>query len=545
MNGLRSCLVFLAFSAALRAGEGGVEAQPGPAAPPSPFERLQQRADQLGKEAVELYKKGELLDARARLQFLCLLRPCPVGMRLRMGETGRMLQGVDNIVVALQKQWIKELPALERRLDLVIRNRPLPEAVGEIARASGLRIELLAGSAEDAAQLAGMRERRIVWLDLRNATVAQALEWLTGITRLDWRAGKDGVTVGSQRLLPGESAWVYEVSRLVHPSEQIAALPDAAGRSKAIGEAVTAFRDAVRKALALKEEDIHWHAPGQLLIWGPRTAHDAAGKLFAALADPNAQVAGDLTELHRLTPTRFTSNQEGAGKYLDQRAQERIAEAFRVFSWRLLSAAAAGKVDLEALTELQAAWAEPQAEAFVNGVGACLALRSAFAVHEAARALPKDEELPLLARAVTPLVGKQVTAALEDFEARPGDQLACLRALYAALLVDRPDVRARALAAFTPSEKRVFPNALWPDLAASLLGKEPQAARISSVLQQRPAIAGEDWVVLAALAARRSGNEAWDAWRGNARELIGSQWLPGSVVVLVNQLGRSALPIVK
>ena len=59
----------------------------------------------------------------------------------------------------------------------------------------------------------------------------------------------------------------------------------------------------------------------------------------------------------------------------------------------------------------------------------------------------------------------------------------------------------------------------------------------------RKGVRGGDMVVLTGLACRRAGGEAWNTFRAEAKDLLGRQPLPGSVVVLVNRLARTNLPM--
>ncbi|MCY3022252.1 MAG: hypothetical protein NTW87_24845 [Planctomycetota bacterium] len=559
----RDCVVW-----ALACGLAGALAAAGeepPAASPTPLQKLQQRADALAKEAIEhkpveqsgrlFYGKGQILAARARLQMLYLLYTSPVGARLQARfATGELLAAADGANRELSQQRAKDLPALEKQLDLIIRNRRLDDAVADISKASGIKITLVPGSADDACQLAGAAECRVTWLDLRHATVVQALDWLAGLTKLDWRASKDGVTVGSQRLLPGESAWVYEVSRLVHPAESLKPDDTAAARNDAIRNASVVFLKAVTKALALENENVHWRGPGQLLIWGDAAAHLAAGKLFTALADAKATLSveqfgklfygGGLAELHTLTVERYAKNKAGAEQHLAAQAQRRVAEALQTFSWKLLAAAADARLDLEALTELQAAWQAPQAAQLFKGPAALLAWRSAFAITEAAKALPKEDELAALSAQVLPLARAEADDALAAFERAPAGTTACLSCIYAALILDDPRISAR-VRLFSLNEACTTANPLAAPITNALLTAQPAGSALEPLLKNASArIAGADWVVLAALAFRRAGGEEWEAWRAAAKDILGPQALPGSVVVLVNHLGRASLPLV-
>jgi len=49
-------------------------------------------------------------------------------------------------------------------------------------------------------------------------------------------------------------------------------------------------------------------------------------------------------------------------------------------------------------------------------------------------------------------------------------------------------------------------------------------------------VGGADPVALVALACHRAGVAAWEKFLAQSRELLGEQFLPGEVVVLVNRL---------
>jgi hypothetical protein len=50
--------------------------------------------------------------------------------------------------------------------------------------------------------------------------------------------------------------------------------------------------------------------------------------------------------------------------------------------------------------------------------------------------------------------------------------------------------------------------------------------------------ASSEHVALLALACRRAGGDQWEQFRAASRDLLGSQPLPGELVVLVNRLGN-------
>ena len=61
-------------------------------------------------------------------------------------------------------------------------------------------------------------------------------------------------------------------------------------------------------------------------------------------------------------------------------------------------------------------------------------------------------------------------------------------------------------------------------------------AELVRKLVEAGSIAGEDAVVLFALACQRAGDGAWTVFRAQMQSLLGEQPLPGSVVVLTNRL---------
>ena len=73
-------------------------------------------------------------------------------------------------------------------------------------------------------------------------------------------------------------------------------------------------------------------------------------------------------------------------------------------------------------------------------------------------------------------------------------------------------------------------------LARLLVGKPLESDRVTLADSLAREAGGADAVVLVALAHRQAGREAWEAFRAQSRDLVGSQPLPGDVVVLVNRM---------
>jgi hypothetical protein len=202
-------------------------------------------------------------------------------------------------------------------------------------------------------------------------------------------------------------------------------------------------------------------------------------------------------------------------------------------------------LDQESLTELQIAWDSDQTDRLLNGTGKGVALRSLWAVKESARALPDAEVLQTLAAAATKRSRATIDRVLETQQEASNDVEAEPAVFYAGLAMrDDTDLREQALALLTGRQADQAELSAMEVLARTLLGQpdgEDQQALIELIDGE---VNGDDLVTLTALAARRSGGDAWQAFRRQMQELLGKQPLSGSVVVLVNRLGQPALPLV-
>ena len=256
----------------------------------------------------------------------------------------------------------------------------------------------------------------------------------------------------------------------------------------------------------------------------------------------------DLAALHKLSVARAAAVEKGRDARLAARARAEAMLALDAFAWQLLAEAAAGRLDLEALTRLQVAWKSPALE---QGVKAhpMVALRAAWAIGEAAKALPKERELSALADSAGARTAEAATAALGAFEKSPSNPMQAYLAVIYAALGRRSDAeflnKARKLvtgAAFKPMHLLALRDAATALLAPS--GQVDGTALVGRVRDHRQHIGGDDAVILTALACRRAGGEAWRTFRAEAHDLVGRQPLRGSVVVLINRLAGSALPIV-
>ncbi len=437
--------------------------------------------------------------------------------------------------------------ALGRKLDLVLRDTTVADALDRIAKQAKVKIDLVEGSVADAATLEATRRLHVDYLDLRRATLAQALEWLLQPNRLDWSIGEAGITVASARRMDRESCWVYDVSLIALPDgEELAKINDWQKRIKKATEEAEAFLKPIRAAHGVTKDDDHsitWYAPGQLLVIGDAKFHAAVAQTLAQLRSDKGQIAKELEALRQTTLTRFRARHAAAAKRQEQALAREMAWRLDAFSWRVLADAAGGQLDDETLTQLRIAWASPQVETLIAGEGAGLAFRSQWAIQEAALAMPLNGGLQKLAAIAMQKTDKRAGEVLEALKKNPDDQGAYPAALYAAM-ARRGDeqFRSTALPLLGAQVKDSKLNTVR-HLARAILGSpgEADAKAIAKLIEG--GVGGDDMVVLTALAARRTGGETWKTFRAAARDMLGKQPLPGSVVVFVNRLASTRMPL--
>jgi hypothetical protein len=109
---------------------------------------------------------------------------------------------------------------------------------------------------------------------------------------------------------------------------------------------------------------------------------------------------------------------------------------------------------------------------------------------------------------------------------------------------DGADLRREVLAFLTGPQAAEAGIPEIDVLARTLLGQPGEEERQALSDLIAGGVNGDDLVVLTALAARRSGGAAWEAFRRQMHDLLGKQPLSGSVVVLTSRLGNPALPLV-
>ncbi|HEY3324858.1 MAG TPA: VIT domain-containing protein [Planctomycetota bacterium] len=521
------------------------------------------------KAAEELRKAGKLLEARAKWSHIYLLDSSLTNAGWSAGQNAAQAQAqIEEINAELLKEWRKAQPALDKKLDMVLRDKPLSEALDAIAQAAGFKTRLLEGSLDDACALALRKELRISYLDLRNATAAQALDWLLTPAGLRWQCGT-GAPAGGSAGVPArdvfvcsdrrnpelETAWVYDVSRIALPNADEITEKDYQKQAEALRKLTDAFVESIRKALDLPAESTAWFGPGQLLISAKADKHAAAAKLFTSLADAKAEVPDALKELQKSTSARAEKRKDNAAKLIELREKQSAAQKLQEFGWPLLAAGSLGKTHDEALTELSIAWKSPSM-AEVAKLDPLDTLRSFWISQQVVpasapagvRGLAADEKL---ARAAA-------EAALGELEKQSENPQLWYAVAYAALAFrNDADFVAKATAALSKINAEQSLLTTQQKFVTALLAKQPDAKAVTELFKKRndsPAalqrrmsevLQGPDAVLLAALTCRKAGGEAWKTFREDQRSLLSAQPLPGSLIIFVNSLERSTLPILR
>jgi hypothetical protein len=436
------------------------------------------------------------------------------------------------------KEWSAGLPQLGIRVDLVIRDASLADALGKLAAAAKIDIRLAEGALADSTAITGGPSPRVSYLDLRRASVAEALDWILQPARLRWRPEGKSIVATSARRESGQSSWIYDVSAISLPLEEdLAKLND---YNKAVAESqkgADEFAAAIRAALKASDDQVVWFGPGQLLVFAAPEAHAAMATAVASLEAGQAAPAEPLKTLAAVTRQRFAARKEKLAKADAARHTIDLALAHDHFSWQLLSEATGGKLDLEALTELQIAWKNDDSARLLEGPAKPLMLRSLWAVCESARAMPGEKELAALAEAARQRADAALAKTPRPDAKAQTDAAAIVSALYLGLASPADSVhRARLGQLLTSVTEDPAELAELRLLGRVLIGAASDADRMALPKLIAREAAGPDHVVLLALACQKAGPATWEQFRGAARDMLGSQPLPGEVIVLINRL---------
>ena len=497
------------------------------------------------KEAKHLQKQGEFEAARLRYQHV-------LGLRADMyGANDTVIQAILDTSEEIGKRRAQAFPRLNRKLDLVIRNQPLDDAIRTVVEAGGFQLELVHGSLEDAAELLNLPELRVTYLDLRHATMVQALDWLLAPYHLTWQMkDADTIAIGASRRLPAPSVWGYAIADLTMPSEEEI---DNFTSEADLENTLTNFLEGVRVIIGQKDDS--GLKPGsavlidlsRLLVYGEPHTHATVKALLEALCDDQldiVKVAGrdlsseeraSLKALQKLTAKRWKmrakAREDAAAKVVRGYVERDLREA----SWQLLAEAVRGSVNLEVLTTLQAAWDNSQ----INEASPSLVTRAAWCIGMAAQAVSNEAELTTLAdKAVS------TAKAMKVLKPKNDDVPAYLASLYAALLLDDRGASGSQVDDIVRSLMMIPENS--SDWITRLIAQgwfSPSTETDASLMKAITAhqIGGDDSVLLTSLVAKRRGGLLWQTFREEMPFLVRAQPLNGHVVVLVNRLEASPL----
>ena len=496
-------------------------------------------------EAKELQKQGEFEAAGLRYQHVLALQAD------MLGSNDTVIEAILTTTEEIGKRRAQTHPRLNRKLDLILRNQPLDDAILTVVEAGELQLELVNGSLQDVAELLNLPELRVTYLDLRHATMIQALDWLLAPYHLMWQMkDADTITVSASRRLPAPSAWGYAVADLVMPSEgEIDNFTSEAD----LENALTDFLNGVRIVINQKEDSGHQPGSavlidaGRLLVYGKPHTHASVKVLLDALRDDQldiVKVSGrdlsseertSLKALQQLTVQRWGARAEAREKSTANQVRRRIAADLDKAPWQLLANAVRGRVNLEALTTLQMAWDNPQ----IKGMEPLLVTRAAWCIGMAARAIPNDAELTTLAE-------KSLSSVKAMKVLKPEDDNASgyLATLYAVLLLEDGDARESQIADAVKSLMEMPENS--PHWTTRLITQgwfSPSVENDLSLMEAISAhrIGGGDSILLTSLLAKRRGGQLWQTFREELPTLVKKRPWNGHVVVLLNRLEGAPL----
>ena len=426
---------------------------------------------------------------------------------------------------ARTEEALLALPALERRLDLVVRNTDLETALRSVATAAGVHVHIEAGSLEDAAAMRDVDRLRVSYRDLRRADVAQALTWLLQPAGLEWHVEAGAVQVRSSRRAGETTAWVYHAGDLARPPAGAPSTDDAATQAlrdleRVVSAALPAARDGARAAML---------DGNLLLVVGDREAHEAAAALLGRIrgsgADPGFAAGRSLSpaqrEAWKAVRARGVANHE---EQVRRSRLARIRRSARVLdraSWELLAAAYRREASDEAVAELHAVWEDLDQTGDVGSVAPALVARALWTIGEARAALPPDAGLEGLREAASRASHGWAETLLERIRQSPDDAGLHAAAVYAGLLTSRDNLARDPH--LDPGLARTLPQDLRGPMAAVAdlllgLGHGRSATLVHDALESGH-LSGDDAVLLGALALHRAGMREWNAFRDRRVDL--------------------------
>ena len=511
-------------------------------------------------EAQDLHKQGKLEAARLRYQQTLGLQGA-VFHEDPHDIVSNAVRTIATLTEEINQKRAEAHPRLNQRLDMVVRNQPLDDAIRAVVEAGGFQLDLVSGSLEDVVALQNLPELRETYLDLRPAMVWQGLELLIAPYHLTWQMkDADTITIGTTRRFHSPSAWGYAVADLVVPlepeiGEEIVTAEQsvAIAERKSVAKVVKTFLKAIRTITGQKTDSVLTPGSamlidfGLLVVYGEPSTHEKVQAFIAALRDSRidiVNVAGRklsseagafLKELQKLTVARWKSRARARKKEARQQALQRVAANLDPAPWQLLAEAIRGGVDLEALAMLQIAWDDPH----ITKADSELVMRSAWCIRAAAQAVPTDAELITLS--------KKALATVQDIKIRKprrDNDYDYLTVLYAGLVLQNGDTPGSQVDDVIQSLAGVRKNSqLWTTriIAEGLFSAsaENESRLLEAILAHE--IEGDDHVLLTSLIAKRRGGQLWETFRQEMPDIVEGQWLNGHVVVILNRLEASEL----
>ena len=501
-------------------------------------------------DAQALQKDGHLEEARLRYQHALGLM---AGIQSDDATAATAAVAIQALSDAILKKRVEGYPGLNRKLNLVLRNQPLADAVRTLVTAGGFSFDVVPGSLNDVATLLYVPEPRVIYLDLRHATVAQGLEWLLAPYHLTWHmTDAKTITVGTARRMPGRSVWGYDVHDIVIP--WVDAALDEKTPLESMENTLTRFLKTLKIAVAPKADSqpkpdsATFIDLGRLLIYGDPAVHEKVNWLLEALregeTDIISSVEGQLSEdahidletLQKLARDASKTFAETRELQISAKARQRVVIDLQTASWQLLAEALKGEIDLEALTRLQMAWASPQLEAIIEK-DRPLAMRSAWCLRTAAKTIPTDIELTALSENVL-----SKTKQMKVLKPQSDSDEAYLGTLYTVLAHQTRNLRDREV---DRAIKTLIKETGDADLGAArliaegLLSPSEESDKALQAALSAHQIYGDDLVLLTCLIAKRRGGQLWRTFWEVLPDIARQSPLSGHTVVIVNRIAAS------
>ena len=494
-------------------------------------------------EAQALQQGGHLEEALLRYQHALGLM---AGVQSDDDIIATAAAAIQSLSDKILKKRVEAHPGLKRKLNLVLRNQHLTDAILTLVNAGGFQLDLVPGSLDDVAALLNLQECYVTYLDLRHATVVQGLEWLLAPYHLTWRM-KDAetITIGTTQRMPGTSVWIYNIYDIMIPLMD--AEFDEATPLKSVENALTGFLKTL-KVFADQKTSVQL-APdaavlvnlNRLLIYGDPDVHEKVNQFLEVLRDGEKDIASiikgelsetihaDLNTLQKLTTAQSKTFDEIREAAAAAKARQHVIADLETASLQLLAASINGEIHLEALTRLQMAWASPHLKSVIEEKYRYLGARSAWCIRTAARAVPTDVELMALSKSVLSKIREtKVIRSQETY----------LDMLYATLALrngDTPnsegDIASKALI------KRIENADLVLHLIAEglLLPSEKSDKALAAALSAHQ-IYGDDLLLLTGLIAKRRGGQLWKTFREELPYITRQGPISGHILVILNRL---------